>query len=65
MIFTKVHETISFKQSKWLEKYVTFNTQKRNIAKRDFDFYKWINNGAFGKFLENLRNRLLLGFNKN
>ena len=29
MIVDKVHGTISFKLSKWLEKYVTFNTQKK------------------------------------
>ena len=54
MIITKVHEIISFKQSKWLEKYNKFFTQKRNMAKNDFekDFDKLINNGAFGKFLK-------------
>ena len=30
MIVDKIHEIISFKQSKWLEKYISFNTQKRN-----------------------------------
>ena len=33
MIVDKVHEVISFQQSKWLEKNIDFNTQKRNIAK--------------------------------
>ena len=28
MIFDKVHEIISFKESKWLEKYINPNTQK-------------------------------------
>ena len=28
----KIHEIISLKQSKWLENYVTFKTQKRNRA---------------------------------
>ena len=38
----KVHSVISFKQSKWLEKYKSFSTQKRNKAENDFekDFYK-------------------------
>ena len=37
MIVYKVHTVISFKQSKWLEKYFSFNTQKRNKAKNDFE----------------------------
>ena len=37
MIVDKVHITISFGQSKWLEKYTSFNTQKRNKAKNNFE----------------------------
>ena len=33
MTVKKVHEVIMFKQSKWLEKYINFNNQKRNKAK--------------------------------
>ena len=60
MIVEKIHEIISFKQSKWLESYISFNTQKRNRAKNDFekDFFKLLVNAAFGKFLENVHNRL-------
>ena len=60
MIVEKNHEIISFKQSKWLESYISFNTQKRNRAKNDFekDFFKLLVNAAFGKFLENVRNCL-------
>ena len=32
----KVHTVISFKQSKCLEKYISFNNQKRKKAKNDF-----------------------------
>ena len=32
-----VHTVISFQQSRWLEKYKSFNTQKRNKAKNDFE----------------------------
>ena len=37
MEVVKVHTVISFKQSKWLEKNISFNTQKRNKAKIEFD----------------------------
>ena len=30
MVVEKVREIISFKQGKWLEKYISLNTQKRN-----------------------------------
>ena len=62
MVVEKIHEIISFKQSRWLEKYISFNTQKRNRAKNDFekDFFELLVNAAFGKFLENVRNRLEL-----
>ena len=64
MVVDKIHEIISFKQSKWLEKYKNFNTQKRNKAKNDFekDFYKLLNNAFYGKTMENVRNRLGLKF---
>ena len=60
VVVEKIHEIISFKQSKWLESYISLSTQKRNKAKNDFekDFFKLLVNAAFGKFLENVRNRL-------
>ena len=66
MIVDKVHEIISFKQSKWLEKYISFNTQKPNKAVNDFekDFYKLLNNAFYGKTMENVRNRLKIKFVK-
>ena len=57
---------ISFRQSRWLEKYKNFNTQKRNQAAHDFekDFYKILNNAFYGKTMENVRNRLKIKFVK-
>ena len=45
MVADKVLEIICFEQSKWLEKYNSFNTQKRTLATSDFeiDFYKLLN----------------------
>ena len=62
----KVREIISFKQSKWLEKYNNFNTQRRNQAVDDFekDFYKLLNNAFYGKTMENVRNRIKVEFVK-
>ena len=47
----KSHEIITFKQSEWLEKYIVFITQKRNLATNDFerDFNKLPNNAFSGK----------------
>ena len=66
MVVKNIHQIISFKQSKWLEKYINFNTQKRNIAENDFekDFYKLLNNAFYGKTMENVRNRLIVEFIK-
>ena len=66
MIVDKVHEIISFKQSRWLESYINFDTQKRNQAVNDFekDFYKLLNNAFYGKAMENVRNRLKIKFLK-
>ena len=62
----KNQEIISFKQSKWLEKYISFNTQKRNKAKNDFQkvFHKLLNNAFYGKTMENVQNPLRLEFIK-
>ena len=66
MVVDKIHNIISFRQSRWLEKYINFNTQKRNKAKNDFekDFYKLLNNAFYGKTMENIRNRLKIKFIK-
>ena len=66
MTVEKVHEVISFKQSKWLERYFDFNTQKRNRTKNHFEkgFYKLLNKAFYGKTMENVRNRSKIEFIK-
>ena len=66
MIVDKVHDIISFKQSRWLEKYINFNTHKKNQSINDFekDFYKLLKNAFHGKTMENVRNRLKIKFVK-
>ena len=66
MIVDKVHEITSFRQNKWLEKYINFNTHKRSQAVNDFEkhFYKLLNNAFYGKTMENVRNRVKIEFNK-
>ena len=56
MVVEKVQEIISFKQSKWLEECISFDTQKRNRAKNGFekDFFKLLVNADFDKLLENV-----------
>ena len=64
MIVDKVHDIILFIQSRWLEKYINFKTQKRNQAVNDFekDFYKLLSEAFYGKTMENVRNRSKIKF---
>ena len=59
MKLKQIHRVPFFKQNKWLEKYIDFNTQKRNQAVNDFEkhFCKLLNNAFYGKTMENVRNR--------
>ena len=64
MVVAKFHEIVSNKQSRWLEKYFIFNTKKTKQIKNDFEkgFFILLVNAAFGKTLENIRNRLRLKY---
>src|SRR5690606_13083739 len=53
----KIRRILSFKQEAYFKDYIQFNTNKRKIAKSDFekDFYKALNNMLFGKTMEDIR----------
>ena len=49
-----------------MEKFINFNTQKRNQAVNDFekDFHNLVNNAFYRKAMENVRNRCTIEFIK-
>ena len=47
--YSKIHRGIKFVESKWLEPYITKNTNLRMQGKNNFekDFFKLVNNSVF------------------
>ena len=56
----KVHRVVSFTPAAFFQPYISFNSQKRQAARNEFekDFYKLKNNSLFGKTMENVRRRI-------
>jgi hypothetical protein len=63
MKIKRIHRCVEYKQSKWLEPYISKNTALRKLASQlgdDFgcEIFKFLNNSIFGKTMENVRNRI-------
>jgi hypothetical protein len=59
LILRKVHRVIEFRQSAWVKKYIEMNQNLRASALEEFEqnFFKFMNNIVYGKFIENQRKR--------
>ena len=57
LILKKEHKVIQYNQKTWLKSDIDMNIKLRTEEKYDFekDFFKLMNNAAFGKTMENVR----------
>ena len=56
----RIHKVLKFDQSAFLAPYISFNTEKRRMARSSFkkDFFKLMSNAVYGKTIEQMRNRV-------
>ncbi|XP_044270257.1 uncharacterized protein LOC123014969 isoform X2 [Tribolium madens] len=54
LILKKIHRGLKYKQLKWLEPYIAYNTKLRASVVSDFEkkLYKLLNNSVFGKTIQ-------------
>ena len=59
MILRKVHRVIEFQQNAWVKMYIEMNQNLRAESMEEFaqNFFKFMNNIIYGKFIENQRKR--------
>ena len=57
LVLKQVHKVITFNQNTWLKPYILTNVDPRKKKKNYFEnnFFKLMNNAAFGKCKENVR----------
>lgn len=60
MKLLKLRSAIRFRQKRFVEPYIRYNSNKRSLAHNAFekDFYKLKNNSFFGKTMESVRHRI-------
>ena len=56
----RVHSAIRFRQKRFVEPYIKYNSEKRAKAHNTFekDYYKLKNSSFFGKTMEDVRHRI-------
>ena len=66
LILKKVNRILEFKQSNWMKPYIDFNPQRRKEATNEADKtpFKLLNNGVYGKTMENMRKGIKIGIIK-
>ena len=60
MVLQKIHKILKFNQKAWMKPYIDYNTNQRKLTTSSFEkeFFKLMNNSAFGKCMENVKKRV-------